>query len=188
MLSTRFDSFSRFVSPWAEAAEFHVRDWLRSCDLVRSVTAGRRFDATLAGGLAARVLHLGRHVQRPGDLARLRHTHRAITEILRLHTPNWILTRRAEEPLELGGFLIPAGGKLAFSLTTLHRDPSWYDNPLRFDPDRRTAARSEQLPRHAFIPFGVGKHKCIGDSFAWTEMCGAGRRSRAAGRIRPDPG
>ncbi len=104
------------------------------------------------------------------DLARLKYTSAVAHEALRLHTPNWIMTRRAEHTLELGGFQIPAGSELAFSLTTLHRDPAIYDNPMRFDPARWLDGRTANLPRSAFMPFMIGKHKCIGDVFAMNEL------------------
>ncbi len=104
------------------------------------------------------------------DLARLKYTSAVVNETLRLHTPNWILTRRAGHSLDLGGFSIPAGGELAFSLTTLHRDPALYDSPMQFDPLRWLDGRTANLPRGAFMPFGVGKHKCLGDVFALQEM------------------
>ncbi|MEV6641344.1 cytochrome P450 [Amycolatopsis sp. NPDC051371] len=40
------------------------------------------------------------------------------------------MTRRATEPTTLGGYRIPVGAEVGFSLTALHRDPR------AFDPDR----------------------------------------------------
>ncbi|QLL06591.1 cytochrome P450 [Mycobacterium vicinigordonae] len=95
---------------------------------------------------------------------------RVVHEALRLHTPNSILTRRTVEEVRLGQFQIPAGVEVAFSPTAIHRDPTVYDDPLAFKPDRWAAEHSAPVPRHTFIPFGIGKHKCIGDAFAMTEM------------------
>ncbi|MFD3997603.1 cytochrome P450 [Streptomyces sp. NPDC058548] len=113
---------------------------------------------------------LGDRPVRFEDLARLPYTGQVLKETLRLHTPNWLLTRRATREFRLGRHRIPAGAELLFSLTALHRDPALYPDPRRFDPDRWTAERSAGLPSHAFLPFGAGKHKCIGDVFAMTEM------------------
>ena len=104
------------------------------------------------------------------DLQRLTYANRVLNETLRLHTPTWILMRHAEQPLNLGGFQVPAGGEVLFSLTAMHRDPDIYPDPLRFDPDRWEPERSALLPPNAFMPFGAGKRQCIGNSFAWTEM------------------
>ncbi|GAB3883565.1 hypothetical protein GCM10029964_043150 [Kibdelosporangium lantanae] len=49
-------------------------------------------------------------------------------------------------------------------LPALHRDPSLYPDPMRFNPDRPEA------DRNVYLPFGAGGHRCIGDGFAWAEM------------------
>lgn len=103
------------------------------------------------------------------DFERLPFVNAVISEVLRLHTPNWLLTRRAERSVALGGILIPEGDEVAFSLTTLHRDPKLFDLPMRFDPGRWLDGRTDLLHRDTLMPFGIGKHKCIGDTFAWAE-------------------
>lgn len=100
----------------------------------------------------------------------LPYLNRVVAETLRLHTPNWILMRRSlEQPLTLGGWNVPAHSEILFSLTALHRDPRVYADPLRFDPDRPELSNARSS-RTDFMPFGIGKHKCIGDGFAWTEL------------------
>jgi pentalenene oxygenase len=113
---------------------------------------------------------LGDAAVRHSDFARLPLLDRVVKEALRLHTPNWLLTRRATEPTTLGGYRIPAGAEVGFSLTALHRDPRVFGSPLEFDPDRWL---DEDLAGHAtgaFLPFGVGRHRCPGDTFAWAEL------------------
>jgi cytochrome P450 len=52
----------------------------------------------------------------------------------------------------------------------LHRNAQTFDQPERFDPDRWLPERSNELPKSAFIPFGGGVHKCIGDRFGVMEV------------------
>ncbi|GLZ30059.1 cytochrome P450 [Lentzea sp. NBRC 105346] len=87
---------------------------------------------------------------------------RVLNETLRLHTPIWLLTRRVAEPIRLGDTELDAGAEVLVSLPTLHRDPELFPDPMRFDPSRSFD--------QAFLPFGAGRHKCIGDRFAWAEM------------------
>ncbi|MFJ2865995.1 cytochrome P450 [Kitasatospora sp. NPDC087314] len=118
------------------------------------------------------------------DLPRLERTGQAISETLRLHTPNWILMRRTVAPLHYGGALLPPGTEVLFSPTALHRSPQLYPDPLRFDPERWRRPRNPARPE-LFIPFGAGRHKCVGESFAWTEMLVVAAAVLARLRLRP---
>ncbi|MBP2478931.1 pentalenene oxygenase [Crossiella equi] len=89
-----------------------------------------------------------------------------LNETMRLHTPNWLLMRRATGPVVLDGVALPAGAEIVFSPTVLHRTADCYPDPMTFNPARWTG----QIPRKAFIPFGGGVRKCVGDSFAEAEM------------------
>jgi pentalenene oxygenase len=103
------------------------------------------------------------------DVTQLPYLRRVVTEATRLHHTGWLVTRRTTTETRLGKWTLPAGTELAYCQHALHRDPALYSNPLVFDPDRWLD--SAQLPpTGAFLPFGAGKHKCIGDHFALTEL------------------
>ncbi|WP_189733936.1 cytochrome P450, partial [Streptomyces violarus] len=88
---------------------------------------------------------------------------------LRLHHPGWLVTRRTTEETRLGEWTLPAGTELAYCQHALHRDPERFPDPHIFAPDRWTDPAQEPPPG-AFLPFGDGKHKCMGDRLALTEM------------------
>jgi cytochrome P450 len=48
----------------------------------------------------------------------------------------------------------------------MHRDPRFWDDPERFDPDRFSSERSAGRPRYAYFPFLGGPHQCLGRDFA----------------------
>lgn len=99
----------------------------------------------------------------------LRGIRRVIDEVIRLHGVT-LLMRRTTEPVTLGGVEMPTGTEVAFSLYALHRDARLYENADAFDPDRWLPERQAQGPgRRAYIPFGAGNRRCIGDLFVWTE-------------------
>lgn len=102
-------------------------------------------------------------------LARLHETRRVITEALRLYPPGWLFTRVTTEDVTLGAHHIPEGTGVAYSPYLVHRSPDVFEAPDTFDPDRWLPERARTLSRDAFIPFGGGARKCIGDVFGMTE-------------------
>jgi pentalenene oxygenase len=104
------------------------------------------------------------------DLPRLTYLARVVQETLRMYPVGWILTRRAVDDVMLGGYRIPAGADVFFSPYGLHRDPVSFPDPDHFDPDRWLPERARDIPRDAYLPFGSGSRKCIGESLADVEM------------------
>ncbi len=121
------------------------------------------------------------------DIAKLEYTRQVVDETMRLHAVTMMM-RRAVEPVEIGGFDVPAGTEFAFSLYAVHRDPAVFADPGRFDPDRWLPDRRRDLPREAFIPFGAGSRKCIGDGVALTELVITLATVLQSRRLRPVPG
>lgn len=65
------------------------------------------------------------------------------------------------------GVAVAAGTKVYLSSPyVLHRDPRWFAEPERFDPDR-FGARSARPA--AYIPFGAGGRQCLGEALARAE-------------------
>jgi cytochrome P450 len=102
-------------------------------------------------------------------LGQLHYTRRVVQEVLRLH-PVLMFIRQVSQPLELGGVALPAGTDLGYSPYTLHRDPEIYPDPARLDPDRWLPERARSVPPGGFLSFGEGRHRCIGEFFAWAEI------------------
>jgi cytochrome P450 len=100
------------------------------------------------------------------DLANLHYTERVVKETMRLFPPVWILGRRAITEDEVCGFFIPANAIVLVSPYVIHRNPTWWPNPERFDPNRFLPNNSDGRPRFAYFPFGGGPHLCIGKEFA----------------------
>ena len=99
------------------------------------------------------------------DLPRLELTGRILMETLRLYPPAWIITRTTTTDTRLGRHFIPAGTVIAYSPYLIHHRADLHADPDDFDPGRWSSPRA----RDAFIPFGAGARKCIGDMFAITE-------------------
>jgi cytochrome P450 len=92
---------------------------------------------------------------------------RVLRESVRLYPPAWLIGREALRDVTLvDGRSIAAKTTVFISPLLLHRKPENFPNPQRFDPDRW---REFEPPPFAFVPFGGGSRRCIGEDFAWTE-------------------
>ena len=103
------------------------------------------------------------------DLPRLPFTRAVLAESMRLYPPAWAIGRQPLEEFSAGGYRVRAGTVVLMSPWVTQRDPRWWPEPERFDPDRWTPENEARLPRYAYFPFGGGPRKCIGEGFAWTE-------------------
>ena len=103
------------------------------------------------------------------DVSRLRYTENVLAESLRLYPPAWAMGRYARNDFALGEFFLPARTTVLISQFITHRDPRFFQDPLRFDPDRFSAEAKARRAKFTYFPFGAGARQCIGESFAWME-------------------
>jgi beta-ring hydroxylase len=106
------------------------------------------------------------------DMMDLKFTTRVINESMRLYPQPPVLIRRALEPVTLDGYKIDAGTDFFISVWNLHRNPRLWENPDKFDPDRFPIDQkmpNEITENFAYLPFGGGQRKCVGDQFALFE-------------------
>jgi cytochrome P450 len=112
---------------------------------------------------------LGDRLPGADDVPRLVFTRQVLAESMRLYPPAWAISRRAVEPVVIGGYPLPADTGVLCSQWVAHRDPRFFPDPLRFLPERWTETFEAGLPKLAYFPFGGGPRICIGMGFAWME-------------------
>jgi len=167
-------------SPMSDA---EIRD-----ELLTLLVAGHETTAT---ALSWAVERLVRH---PDKLRRLRdeavageeaYLTATIQETLRLRPVIVLVVRRLTEPVELGGYQLPAGVSVTPSIHLVHRDPRIYPEPERFLPERFL---DNPPGTYTWIPFGGGVRRCLGAAFAQFEMAVVLRelvRRRELSPVRP---
>jgi cytochrome P450 len=100
----------------------------------------------------------------------------------------WVFTRRALKADTLGGFPVPAGTDVILPTYLIHRHPRYWHEPEAFRPERFEPGGEGQGASFAYIPFGAGPRRCLGDGFAIYEMLAnlsrLGRRFRL--RLAPN--
>lgn len=92
-----------------------------------------------------------------------------IKESMRLFPPVYLFGREATCSLGLGDFSIRKGDSVVMSQWVVHRDESYFANPLQFAPERWSPEFERTLPKYAYFPFGGGPRVCIGKEVAMLE-------------------
>jgi cytochrome P450 len=103
------------------------------------------------------------------DVPNLRYTETVMAESLRLYPPAWAMGRYARKDFTLGEYYLPARTTVLISQFITQRDPRYFPDPLRFDPNRFSAQGKARRTKFTYFPFGAGARQCIGESFAWME-------------------
>jgi cytochrome P450/NADPH-cytochrome P450 reductase len=96
------------------------------------------------------------------DLMALTYTTQVIKETLRLYPPMPVTIRRSLKDGLLGRYRIRKGDIILVGALAVHHDPRcWGPNAAEFDPEQFAMERVVDRPRHAFIPFSIGKRQCM---------------------------
>ena len=85
-----------------------------------------------------------------------------VEETLRYETPSAGMWRLVAEDTEFGGVSIPKGAMLQLRYAAANRDPNKFENPDKFDIERKNA--------RAHLAFGKGPHMCVGNMLSRKEM------------------
>ncbi|UWY29867.1 cytochrome P450 [Flavobacterium sp. TR2] len=104
------------------------------------------------------------------QLQKMTYINAVLNESMRLYPPAWITDRQNVEDDVLGKFSIKKGTLIGVSFYELHRNPKYWNNPDKFDPDRFLGEQKKHSMQY-FYPFGAGPRMCIGAGFAMYEMC-----------------
>jgi cytochrome P450 family 135 len=154
-------------------------------ELLTLLVAGHETTATALSWAMERL------VRHPEKLERLRdeafagedaYLTATIQETLRLRPVIVIVIRKLTEPVELGGYELPAGASVTPSIHLIHRDPEIYPEPDRFLPERFL---DNPPGTYTWIPFGGGVRRCLGAAFAQFEMAVVLRELVKRHDIRP---
>ena len=103
------------------------------------------------------------------DLSKLQKLDWTTKETLRLFPPAPGTARQAVEDDEIESYHVPAGSIVQTQFYFAHRDTRYWDKPEEFNPRRFATEETDNRPEYAYIPFGAGGRRCLGEHFAYME-------------------
>ncbi|XP_057669812.1 cytochrome P450 4C1-like [Diorhabda carinulata] len=106
----------------------------------------------------------------PSDLSELKYTERVIKESLRLFPVAALFGRNITEDIDAGDIVFPAGSSVFFCTLHIQRNPKYWPDPLKFDPDRFLPENVAKRHPCTYIPFSYGPRNCIGAQYAMINM------------------
>ncbi|KAL5701573.1 hypothetical protein ACHQM5_026897 [Ranunculus cassubicifolius] len=106
------------------------------------------------------------------DIDKLDYMRAILKETLRLHLPSaLLLPRESRKRCELEGYEIPKGTKVTVNAWALARDPDFWPNAERFEPERfLDLSINYNGTNFSYLPFGAGRRMCPGISLGVANM------------------
>ncbi|KAF2899555.1 hypothetical protein ILUMI_06629 [Ignelater luminosus] len=110
------------------------------------------------------------------DLLGMKYLDMVVSESLRKWPPTIVLNRMSVKPYTIEPVLpsekrvtLEAGTVVWIPVYTIHRDPEYYPDPEKFDPERFSDQNKQNIKPFTYLPFGSGPRNCIGSRFALLE-------------------
>ncbi|XP_026481493.1 cytochrome P450 6j1-like [Ctenocephalides felis] len=107
----------------------------------------------------------------------MQYLEQVLYETMRLYPPGMILQKRCTQDCTIPGKSLGAeditlreGDAVVIPLYSIQRDPEYYPDPEKFDPERFSDEEKASRHSYAFLTFGAGPRMCLGMRFALLQM------------------
>ncbi|XP_050434186.1 cytochrome P450 4C1-like isoform X1 [Adelges cooleyi] len=104
------------------------------------------------------------------DLQKMEYLERVIKETMRLCSIAPLITRKVENEMMIGKYVIPTDANLLICIQCLHLNPKYYKDPEQFNPDNFLPDVCRRRHPFAYIPFSGGSRNCVGMKYAMLQM------------------
>ncbi|XP_067121121.1 cytochrome P450 4C1-like [Centruroides vittatus] len=93
-----------------------------------------------------------------------------IKESIRIYPPLPVIARKNPYELKIDDYVLPPKSTFVICIHGIYHNPSVYENPEVFDPDRFLPENFKNLHPYAFLPFSAGPRNCLGGKLAMVKM------------------
>ncbi|XP_023214207.1 cytochrome P450 4C1-like, partial [Centruroides sculpturatus] len=104
------------------------------------------------------------------DLTKMTYLECVIKESMRIYPPFPLISRKNLSEMKIGNYVLPANSTLVISICNIHHNPSVYENPEVFNPDRFLHENYKNLHPYAFLAFSAGPRNCLGNKLGIVKM------------------
>ncbi|ORX98854.1 lanosterol 14-alpha demethylase [Basidiobolus meristosporus CBS 931.73] len=117
------------------------------------------------------------------DLNKCKVLDNLVRETLRMHTPIVAIMRKVVQEVSYpkSDIVVPKGHYLCASPIITQLSEEHFENPMQFDITRWNSINSEEEDdsifgtagkgaKNPYLPFGAGRHRCIGEPFAYVQV------------------
>ncbi|XP_063415463.1 cytochrome P450 3A6-like isoform X1 [Mytilus trossulus] len=112
---------------------------------------------------------LGKDCPNYDNIQKMDYLDRVFSETLRLYAPGGRTGRNVEKEMIVNGYKIPKNAEIMIPIHAIHRDPEFWEEPDKFDPERFTPENKAKRHPYCYLPFGHGPRSCIGMRLAQVE-------------------
>lgn len=94
---------------------------------------------------------------------------KCLAETLRLRPPIMTMMRMCKTPQVVNGYTIPVGHQVCVSPTVNQKLQDTWKDADTWDPNRFLEGNAS-TGKFSYVPFGAGRHRCIGENFAYVQI------------------
>ncbi|KAL1509590.1 hypothetical protein ABEB36_004301 [Hypothenemus hampei] len=110
------------------------------------------------------------------NLLKMKYMDMVFSEVLRKWPPGFVVDRLCTKQYTIepkysdeSSVTLKVGDTIWIPIYGLHRDPNYYPDPDKFDPERFSDENKDEIKPYTYLPFGSGPRNCIGSRFAILE-------------------